>query len=179
MKTVLMDASSSILLYKAGLIETMLAHYHGIMPPSVYDEITVQGYPGEPVFVSLHARGLIRIEAALDSDPLIPDSMGPGETDTIALFRSYPHAFVLIDDGKGARWCRQQNIPYINALLVPKLLYHSGWLDKSDHLRAMARLTDLGRYSPGILAYARTATPETLTIFLCEANHDTDASISG
>lgn len=179
MKTALMDASSSILLYKAGMLDGVAENYTVIMPRSVFDEITVPGYPGDRVFTSLCSKGMIHVVENHTSTPPAPQSMGRGEHDTISLYSGYPQAFIIIDDGKGARYCRHQNIPYINALLVPKILFYSGRLDEKGYCKATNRLIRLGRYSAWIVDYAKDCTPDKLTFFLCEATHDSDAYFPG
>lgn len=179
MKTVLIDASSSILLFKSGLFDQLITHYDVIMAQSVFDEITVQGYPGELYFRSLCEKQMIRIPpdpATLNQD--LPSSMGMGEADTLRLLSVYPHAFVIIDDGKGARYCRVRKIPYINALLVPKIIYFSGHMSEHGCRKSMDTLISLGRYSPDILDFAQTCPCQELAFFQIESAHDTNQTIS-
>lgn len=168
-KTAVIDASSSILLYKAGLFQALVKHYHVLMPPSVYAEITVPDYPGAGTFESCRDRALIRIVSPPPDrgrDPLL-SAMGRGEADSIRLFTVLPQGFVIMDDGKGARFCRDHGIPYINALLVPKILFFSGQLPQPEYRRATETLSRLGRYSAFILTFARTCTFEDVARFCC------------
>lgn len=167
MKTAVIDASSSILLYKAGLFQALVNHYHVLMPPSVYAEITVADYPGAEIFESCRDRALIRIVTPPPEEnrgPFLP-AMGRGEADAIRLFPALPQGFVIMDDGKGARYCRDHEIPYINALLVPKILFFSGQLPRPEYRLATETLSRLGRYSALVLTFARTCTFEDMACF--------------
>lgn len=182
MKTVLIDASSAILLFKAGLFDKLTTNYHVLMAPSVFDEITVSGYPGDQYFTSKHQMGMFRISPCPQSLNTTLDtlsSLGKGEADTLRLYSVYPHAFVIIDDGKGARFCRNQKIPYINALLVPKILYFAGCITGQESREAMDSLYRLGRYSPRILAFAQICSRHGLAYFQIERDHDTSQHIPG
>jgi hypothetical protein len=167
MKTAVIDASSSILLHKAGLFQALVNHYHVLMPPSVYAEITVADYPGDGAFKHCRDRALMRIDSPPhdgNRGPFLP-AMGRGEADTLRLFTVFPQSFVIMDDGKGARYCRDHEIPYINALLVPKILFFSGQLPRSEYRLAMETLSRLDRYSGFVLNFARTCTFEDMACF--------------
>lgn len=176
MKTVLIDASSSILLFKAGLYDGLVLYYHVVMAPSVYGEITVPGYPGDRYFMACRQKGLIHIVSVpVYQDPpgLSFPAMGPGEADTISLYSLYPHGFVIMDDGKGARFCKNRKIPYINALLVPKIFNFTGRISKQESLDAMGRICQWGRYSDVVISVAQTLTRDDLAYFIDEIDHDT------
>jgi hypothetical protein len=62
---------------------------------------------------------------------------------------------LLVDDGRAARFCKAHQIPFINALLVPKIFWYSGFMGQTDCLKKTACLCDLGRYSKKVLKIAR------------------------
>ncbi len=146
MKTALTDASSAILLYKSGLFDLFLDNWQVVMGPKVYAEITRQGYPGAEFFESRRAAGGFQVLESVicivgsvnfseDNQALAQaitpggkkqSRRGAGEIETISLFVPGMDGFVLVDDAGGAKLCRRQSVPYINALLVPKLLYYTG-----------------------------------------------------
>ncbi len=168
----LVDASSAILLFKAGLIEFLVDAYRVVMAASVFSEVSRPGYPGARDFMRLKTHRRIRIENPDTGGGPAPDppwrdaALHAGERDTLRLYAKGRGRFVLIDDGRGAAICRDNGIPYINALLFPRLLMFSGRLDAGACLRATDTIRDQGRYSRQILHFVDTCTPAELDFFL-------------
>lgn len=50
MKTVIIDSSSAILLYKCGMIQSLLKCFSVIISGAVYSELTLPGYDGSDFF---------------------------------------------------------------------------------------------------------------------------------
>jgi hypothetical protein len=98
--------------------------------------------------------------------------MGKGESETLRMYGRFADAFVIIDDKKGAAWCRGQGIPYINALLIPKILFYSKKVDEAFFREKMDFIARSGRYSGIILDYARTCSREDISNFLMDTDHD-------
>jgi len=192
-KTVFTDASSAILLYKAYLFDALMDAWQVVMAPSVFKEITKTGYPGASYFKSLgektHYRsGKILIHEPTAAQPIEKKfiSMGKGEKETIQIFcnlagfclsgqlkDSEPRmafkktgAFILVDDGRAARFCHARQIPFINALLVPKVFWYSSLMDKKEFLEKTDCLCELGRYSKTIMEMAQTFSKEDLNYFI-------------
>lgn len=171
LKAVLIDASSAILLYKCGLFDSLARAFHTRMTPSVYDEITRDGYPGAAAFRKLWTAGRFNV---IDSPAMpLPDdrlpgirSLDRGERDTIDGYIEGYADFVIIDDGKGAGCCRTNDIPYINALLVPKILLICGKLNESECVEKMGHIISIGRYSIPVKAYAMYCSRTELEFFL-------------
>ena len=92
--------------------------------------------------------------------------LGAGERDTLCLYESGRGSFVVLDDRKGANYCRRQNIPYINALLVPRILQMSGRLSEAECRERIGLLLYCGRYAPRIVQYASTCDPQRLARFM-------------
>ncbi|MEH0022201.1 MAG: hypothetical protein V6Z89_21285 [Desulfobacter sp.] len=162
MALVFIDASSAILLYKADLFTQCAREFSMFMAPAVFREVTPQGYPGTEDFHGARDRGLIRIrqpepDHGFSAHPEF-DRLGAGESETIGLFDRYACArepsFIIIDDGKGAKFCRTHDIPYINALLVPKIFWYSGRMTTDAFKKNTTRLLGLGRYSKQIIQQA-------------------------
>jgi hypothetical protein len=161
MKSVLIDASSAILLYKAGWLDATLAHYRLQTGQAAARELTVPGYPGAARFRQLTDT---RALAILDAPPAAAQApggaaltaMGPGERECIQHFLAGAGDFILMDDGRGAAFCRDHSIPYTSALLIPRILSLADpGVGGRDLAAATARIYALGRYAPWVLAYAR------------------------
>jgi predicted nucleic acid-binding protein len=147
MKSVLVDASSAILLYKSGIFKRLLAIYHVLIATSVHEEITRKGYPGAEVFEAcvrdnncrvLKKEDYTKKGARLQLENL---SLGRGEKDTISLYLEGAGDFIIIDDGRGAGYCKKQQIPYINALLFPRILYLCRAFTEKDFKSRLKKLS--------------------------------------
>jgi hypothetical protein len=89
-----------------------------------------------------------------------------GERETIQAYFSAKKDFIIIDDRKGAAYCRDREIPYINALLCPKILFFKGRITAIDCRRYSDRLIKVGRYAPWVLKKADVLSKEDLVEFL-------------
>lgn len=173
MKATLIDASSAILLFKAGLFETMAAAFSVAVTPAVFQEVTVTGHDGADGFKGALARRQIRMAAfgpPPETEPKLA-ALGAGERETIIAFQQGVADFVIMDDRKGALFCRERRIPYINALLCPSVLLMAGYLDQAMHSAAFARLLHLGRYSRAVIAFASGCAEEDLACFIPVRKH--------
>lgn len=187
MTPVFADASSLILLEKAGLFSLMCNTYSLVITPRVLKEITTGSAPDAAGFALYVALKRMHVMALPENHPdkTWPglDKLDPGERQTIGLYLTKKHetkndrhekqGFILIDDGPGARWCQNNGLPFINALLVPKILWIANLIDKNACDKAMARLCDVGWYSDWVRAFAFDCTKKELQPFLPERNHDT------
>ncbi len=182
MPRVFIDASSAILLYKADLFIPAVQAFSMVVSQAVFREITVPGYPGAGMFKKVGKQVGFDIQNPIEEviDPALSadkdfTKMDKGEKETIALF--YLHQkksadnFVLMDDGRGAKFCRKHKIPYINALLVPKLFWYSGLMDQNTADKKTNQLVDLGRYSKKIIHIAQHLTEKDLAPFIPEITH--------
>jgi hypothetical protein len=168
----LIDASSAILLAKAGLIRSCCETLRLFMTRSVFHEVTVPEQPGAGVLGSLCGRqpGVIVLD-----DPVGPvadraaedvQRLHRGERDTLHHYLNGVARFVIIDDGKGVQVCRRHGIPHVNALLCPKLLYFSGWLPVHQVRSFFTRLSSLGRYSTAVVEWADICGRSDLEFFI-------------
>lgn len=148
-KKPLVDSSSAILLYKAGLFERLTEIYQVMLTEVVFAELTCAGYPGAGVFKESAVTLFCPVSAAG-----IDQSLGKGERDTIAGYLQGFGDFVLIDDGSGARYCKEKGIPFINALLVPKVLFLAGIMEEAEQHGKRELLMNIGRYSRKVVEYA-------------------------
>ncbi|MCP4135298.1 MAG: hypothetical protein GY754_30295 [bacterium] len=172
MKKALIDSSSSILLFKAGLFEDLVYFYEIAVSQSVFDELTKEGYAGAAEFAAYGKEQKIKIYPGFsgreeDRGDNSLSRLHSGERDTILLYHNaaVPADFIIIDDGKGAAYCRDTGIPYINALLVPKLFFFSDLLSWERFYETTEKIISLGRYSKFVLDYARNCMEEDLELF--------------
>jgi hypothetical protein len=73
---------------------------------------------------------------------------------------------IILDDGKGAAYCKKNTIPYINALLVPRILHMAGRIITEERECLMKKITAYGRYSKQIIDYAFSCKDEEIARFL-------------
>jgi len=171
MKTALIDASSAILLYKAELFEAVASAYDLAMAPAVYQEVTVADRMGAAYFDAACRSGRIRIVSGGAPRQLGVElnRLGAGERETLSLYATGGVDFVILDDGKGVNYCRKNAIPYINALLCPRILHWTGRLDRSAFLQAFDYLLEQGRYSFFVVEFAKKCNAQKLAFFMPEA----------
>ena len=173
MPPVLIDASSAILLEKAGLIHLCCQALTLLMPRVVFDEVTAPQHKASSSLGDLAGR---RYGFGLLDDPVAPlaaavavdlGRLDRGERDTLHHYLSGAARFVIMDDGKGLRVCRRHRIPHVNALLCPKLLHYCGRLPKPRQAGLyLERLAGLGRYSADVIAWATDCGRSDLEWFL-------------
>jgi hypothetical protein len=172
MKRAIIDASSAILLFKTGLFDCLLQTYDIRMTESAHKEVSRSGYPGAVSFMKhLHAGRYTVIQpdrqAAKDRlDSVRPLTFGRGETDTIIAYYECQGDFIVIDDGQGSRYCKRHGVPYINALLFPRILYLARLMSESEYREKTIAIIRRGRYSAKIVAYAETALGQDMVQFL-------------
>ncbi len=171
LKPVFIDASSAILLEKSGLFLTFSNAFQLIMARSVFKEITAPGHKGVTWFRTQFEKRVYKVIALScnsnsENDLGCYKNFGTGERDTLCLYHEAQQGFILIDDGPAARWCTKQNIPFINALLVPKILMYKNLITKEDCENKMDILCGIGRYSKKIKTIAFALTRKELSYFI-------------
>jgi len=148
-------------------MEVVADAYAAFMVPSVFREITVAGQSGAAWFSRAMIEGKVKL-LPLDGDAPAVGSLGrldAGERDTMVAYGRGAMRFIIIDDRKGVQFCRTMAIPHINALLCPKILYWSGWINRQRYCSALGFLLQTGRYSTYVTDYARRCTAAQLTAF--------------
>jgi predicted nucleic acid-binding protein len=146
---VVADSSSIILLQKVGLLDVFLEKYRVAIPNHVYDELTEGGKDGTNELVNLLEDKIVQ---SADVCPI--EGLDRGESSVIALYHSGLGDFVVLDDKKGAKYCRAHAIPFINALLVSRILFLAGAIKEEDHRSTTALLVQEGYYSDMIIKKA-------------------------
>ena len=170
MTFVFTDASSAILLEKTKLFKPLLRAFKLVLATSVFYEITKPGYPGASTFTAACGQDQFVVRHPLENQPFNADidkaRLDRGERDTICLFLEKKEGFILIDDGKAARWCDKNHLPFINALLVPKIFWYAGLITKKECINKMNALCNIGRYSEKIKKVAFNSTLKNLSFFV-------------
>ncbi len=170
MKHVLVDSSSAILLFKSGWLEPLVDYYLLKTGWAAHRELTIPGYPGADLFRQLFEQGKINIlpsgtVATIHGDSAL-NAMGAGESECIRHFLNGAGDFILVDDGRAAAYCRVRQIPYVNALLVPRILaLVNEEITYQEIADAMARIYALGRYAPWVWDHARRCGDAALAAF--------------
>lgn len=149
MKVVIADSSSIILLQKTALLDIFWGAYSVVIAASVYGELTFSRKKGVAELVEL-LRTSVR-EPCFDGEE---GNMGNGERDTLCLYREGYGDFILVDDKKAAKYCRAKGIPFVNGLLVPRLLFGGKFINGDDYRLYTARLAQQGYYSEKIIRRA-------------------------
>ncbi|WP_320043440.1 hypothetical protein [uncultured Desulfobacter sp.] len=173
MHIVYIDASSAILLYKTGLFDLCTQYFYMIMETCVYKEVQVPDHPGANFFLSMVQKNRMKVCSSNPDDLIdinLPESLDLGERQTIVLYcqNACPNqpSFIIIDDAKGAKFCLKGKIPFINALLVPKILWFASILNKNDYIDKTALVIEIGRYSRTVIEKARALSSSDLAIFI-------------
>jgi predicted nucleic acid-binding protein len=172
MKTVLLDSSSAILLEKVGLLEHLLGVYKVMAPEAVYLELTENSYNSATVFKALFQQSKINIKKLDLKDRQTEEvgqelnSLNMGERETIQLFQAGTGDFILLDDGKAAKYCHRHHLPFINALLFPVILQFRQVITGEQSGEYVKEIIRVGRYSKKIIQLAAQLTREDLALFI-------------
>ncbi len=154
------DSSSIILLQKASLLENLLFSYQVAISEIVYVELTQVNKKG-----SAGLQQLLKSRITEAGNSCIPQVMGKGESSIIGLFVAGMCDFVLLDDRRAANYCRVQNIPFVNSLLISRILNSSGIISSEKHQTSTAILLQEGYYSGTIVARAKAFSDSELRCF--------------
>jgi hypothetical protein len=173
MQTVYIDASSAILLYKTGLFVLCSQYFSIIMETDAYKEVRVPDYPGAQFFLSMVQKNRVQVCSSNPNclgDISLPKNLDLGERQTLALYfqnaGGWDQRFIIIDDAKAAKFCLRRKVPFINALLVPKILWFAGILNKNDYIDKTALVIEEGRYSRTVIEKAKALSSSDLALFI-------------
>lgn len=166
MHRVLLDSSSAILLAKAGMLKQVMASFIVLLPQSVVAELTRQNLPAAECIDAYQHDSPQNILHEPPPHSAQLARMGAGERDCILFYKQDLARFLITDDGKAARYCKKHTIPFINALLLPKVLFFHGALSKPEENQFSTSLLAEGRYSSFVQKVAHTADKQSLQFFL-------------
>lgn len=145
------DASSVILLAKAGGLEPLTATVKLYSPPAVSAELFHPGRAG----VEGNLINRLILEGGIVALPVPPLDAFPADEAVLICHRVSETDAVLTDDGRLIRRLASEAIPHLNALLVPALLVGRRSMTWSDAERLFGRIHLAGRYSPWVVEEAR------------------------
>ena len=172
MKSIIIDTSSTILLFKSNLLDRLVELYQTLVTDSVYKELTHLDYPGSAEIQKLYESRRIQVVGTLpkksagkNTYPALP-SLNSGEKDTIRQQMNGRSDFIIIDDGRAAKYCKKAGLPFINALLFPRILYQIRVITKSDFNKKSADIIQLGRYTDRIIDIALKLSDREIQPFL-------------
>jgi len=167
MKSVIIDTSSAILLNKSNMLTALLKDCMVVIPGAVYAELTVPGHSGSELFTDLCRKNSITVMEPHETENIGKNtSLHAGERGVISLFYEGAGDFVIIDDGRGGAFCRDNNIPYINALLAVKIFFIKHLITEREYNDAWSWLLENGRYSQHVIVRAEHFDEHGLTVFL-------------
>lgn len=170
----MIDSSSAILLFKCGLFKSVAEFFSLNISESVQEELTKNGYDGADLFMNYIRNNQIKIlrfhpheKKEFNKDKKIKN-LDIGESDTIYLFYRNNIDFIIIDDGKGVSYCLSNDIPNINALLIPRIFYLKNIITEKEFCLKTDELIKKGRYSKKVIDYAKNSGEENFNFFYPE-----------
>ncbi len=154
------DTSSLILLQKVGLLHCFLQSYVPVIAAAVYKELGVPGKQGAAELTDLVRHAACRADAA---DNIA--GLGRGESGAILLWKKGLADFLLVDDKKAAHYCKAHAIPFVNSLLMPRILEQNGALTHEQSAAVLLLLVRFGYYSEAVIKRAAAMSAEDLRFF--------------
>lgn len=148
------------------MFSALLRYCYPVIPESVYREVTVSGHTGSDFFSDLCEKGVITVYKTTERFDLSLSFLHEGERGVIDIFYEGKGDFVIMDDGKGGAFCRDNNIPYINALLAVKIMLMKKIVTEAEYADARRWLLKYGRYSEKVKLWTDNADEHMLSFFL-------------
>lgn len=160
--TIIANASTLVLLTKAGLIDNLLEVANLLIPQKVYEEAVVSGK-------KKGAEDAYKIEKLVQETRIqikdVPKNeidqiqslfnLKSGERDTIALAQSIDVQNVLTDDKKAINACRALDLKFTTAIDILVQLEIQGIIDLDKAKEALDRLEKFGWYDKSLIQKAR------------------------
>lgn len=166
-KRVIIDSSSLILMHKCGVITSLLEFCTPVIPETVFAELTVPGHDGADLFQTLCTSGRILVCGQDEKESLsLTGALHKGERDVIILYHQGLGDYIIIDDRKGGAYCRDNRIPYINAILAVKIFFLKQIITQEKYSAAWNWLVKNGRYSGKIISWAENSDMGILSEFM-------------
>ncbi|MBI4430613.1 MAG: hypothetical protein HY587_02750 [Candidatus Omnitrophica bacterium] len=159
LKMIVCDASSLILLSKAGLASPLTDAFKVVVPEHVYRECvsdySLRHFP-DALAIQQWAQDKVieikKVQSVKKIDYL--HKLGPGEKEAIELCMELPGSILLTDDGDAVRAARYLRVPFIISPVVAVDLFKLGKISFERAKQAIEKLSIIGRYVPNIIADA-------------------------
>jgi len=160
---VVADASTVILLAKAGILQNFAANHQLKIPEIVYREAVERGVEkgmadAYRIQELIHKEEIISVnQTAEEKKERISDLFGitGGEAAAIAQGRQHDE-LVLVDDRKGINACKALEHPFTTALDITVRLHELGEISQQKAMEALDKLEDSGWYQNQLVENRRT-----------------------
>jgi len=151
------DASSLILLCKAGVLAPLVQIRSVLVPRAVYDEVCggtqLQRFEDARRISELFDSGILTT-VEVNHMVRLPLSLDVGESEAVSLYYQEHANAMLTDDGRAIRVCRLLGIPFLPSPKVVVELHRLGVVSLDDGRVALERLSLHGRYGADIIGAA-------------------------
>jgi predicted nucleic acid-binding protein len=151
-RSLVLDASTAILLAKVGLLRQVVAKGEVWIGETAAAEAMAKQSDDALAIANLIQEGHIRpIDIKANAGELMGEfRLGAGEAEAIVLARQ-KGALCATDDGPAIRCCKVLGVPFATAIGFLIALSESGELDNALALELLSKLERFGRYSARIL----------------------------
>jgi len=149
---VLSDTSSLVYLAKTGLLETLVAYYNLFIPSIVLTELSIERddqFPETKKIKKLVDESRLQIVPvgtnynSLQFSEAQLKRLHKGERSVLLIYPTLIPCFILIDDLKLIRICREHTIPFTSAVIIPIMLlaYQKiSYLEAAFYVREITRV---------------------------------------
>ncbi len=164
MQTIVADSSSLIYLSKVeDLLPLLTQVVNLIISEQVYRECThflkskVSPSKDAKQIEGLVYQGKISVFSVPKAcGRIVLPKLGEGEKSILELWNMIKADLVMIDDKKGILACKNNDIPFLCAILIPGLLRRYNLLKDTEEVNQyIEKICQVGRYSSWIIAYAK------------------------
>lgn len=138
-----------------------MQHYRLIISGEVFKELVDGKKTG-----SEELRTLLHTQVCKSAGRSRIQGLGAGESSVITLWNKEKGDFVILDDKKGANYCKANGIPFLNSLLMPRVLFLAGIIGDERCREATRQLVGQGYYSKKIITKAAALAAADLESFL-------------
>lgn len=161
-RSIVLDASTAILLAKLDLLRAVVGQGEAWMAESAFREATVKVTDDARMIRKLAEEGAIRKASAKAEGAKIEKDfrLEEGESESIALARE-KGAICGTDDGPAIRCLKVLGLPFTSAVALLVAMAEHGHVTPELGLELLAKLEQFGRYDPRILEDAGRRIRET------------------
>ena len=154
---IVFDASTLILLAKAGLLERFLeaSGLKALIPREVAREACEEKQSFDALLIArLIGSKKIAVESLRDRKFFekirVEMALGTGEAEAIALAVARGADLVATDDRTAINACKLVGLPFTTALAMLVRMHENGWLDRNEALLKLETLGTAGRYKKSL-----------------------------
>ncbi len=154
---VIFDASTLILLTRAGVLDVFLDDYQGeiLIPEKVRSEILQEGREGATFLAARLEKKkikVIKVKSAALVKKLAGDfSLDAGEAEALVAALEKKADAVATDDRNAIRACKALRMEFVTAISIVIRAVEKGLVEKNEGLVILGRLATIGRYRREIM----------------------------